>query len=67
MLFQWGKIDAFAAAKEGEEETEEQRELHLGRALRRFKQSTIWENYQEGKEQGLRQEENQKLEEDRET
>ena len=50
-------IKGIIAAKEGEEETEEQRELRLGRALRRFKQSTIWENYQEGKEQGLSREE----------
>ena len=50
-------IEGISVAKEGEEETEEQRELHLGRALRRFKQSTIWKNYQEGKEKGLSREE----------
>ena len=45
------------AAKEGEEETEEQRELGLGKALDTFKRSTIWQNYQEGKEKGLSREE----------
>ena len=34
-----------------------QRELRLGKALKRFKQSTIWKNYQEGKEKGLSREE----------
>ena len=51
-------IGGISAAKEGEEETEEQRELRLGNALRSFKQkSTIWKNYQEGKEKGLSREE----------
>ena len=50
-------IKGIIAAKEGEEETEEQRELGLGRALNQFKQRTIWKNYQEGKEQGLSREE----------
>ena len=51
-------IKGIIAAKEGEEETEEQRELRLGRALSTFKQkSTIWKNYQEGKEKGLSREE----------
>ena len=50
-------IRGIIAAKEGEEETEEQRELRLGQALRKFKQSTIWKNYQEGKEKGLSREE----------
>ena len=50
-------IGGIMAAKEGEEETEEQRELRLGKALIRFKQSTIWKNYQEGKEKGLSREE----------
>ena len=31
----------------------EERELGLGKALSNFKQSTIWKNYQEGKEKGL--------------
>ena len=51
------QINGISAAKEGEEETEEQRELRLGKALKRFKQSTIWKNYQEGKEKGLSREE----------
>ena len=51
------QINGIIAAKEGEEETEEQRELRLGKALIRFKQSTIWKNYQEGKEKGLSREE----------
>ena len=50
-------IKGIIAAKEGEEETEEQRELRLGKALNNFKQSTIWKNYQEGKEKGLSREE----------
>ena len=50
------KIKGISAAKEGEEETEEQRELRLGKALIKFKQSTIWKNYQEGKEKGLSRE-----------
>ena len=51
-------IQGIIAAKEGEEETEEQRELRLGQALGKFKrQSTIWKNYQEGKKQGLSREE----------
>ena len=50
-------IRGIIAAKEGEEETEEQRELRLGKALSKFKQSTIWKNYQEGKEKGLSREE----------
>ena len=50
-------IRGIIAAKEGEEETEEQRELRLGKALNKFKQSTIWKNYQEGKEKGLSREE----------
>ena len=50
------KIKGISAAKEGEEETEEQRELRLGKALNNFKQSTIWKNYQEGKEKGLSRE-----------
>ena len=50
-------IGGISAAKEGEEETEEQRELRLGNALKKFKQSTIWKNYQEGKEKGLSREE----------
>ena len=50
-------IGGISAAKEGEEETEEQRELRLGKALKKFKQSTIWKNYQEGKEKGLSREE----------
>ena len=50
-------IEGIEAAKEGEEKTEEQRELRLGNALRKFKQSTIWKNYQEGKEKGLSREE----------
>ena len=46
------------AVKEGEEETEEQREVRLGKALGNFKQqSSIWKNYQEGKEKGLSREE----------
>ena len=49
-------IEGIKTAKEGEEETEEQRELRLGKALIRFKQSTIWKNYQEGKEKGLSRE-----------
>ena len=51
------QINGISAAKEGEEETEEQRELRLGKALNKFKQSTIWKNYQEGKEKGLSREE----------
>ena len=52
------KIKGIIVAKEGEEETEEQRELRLGTALGNFKQqSTIWKNYQEGKEKGLSREE----------
>ncbi|MFQ8784681.1 MAG: DEAD/DEAH box helicase [Clostridia bacterium] len=51
------KIRGIRAVKEGEEETEEQRELRLGQALNTFKQSTIWKNYQEGKEKGLSREE----------
>ena len=51
------QINGIKIAKEGEEETEEQRELRLGQALNRFKQSTIWKNYQEGKEKGLSREE----------
>ena len=35
----------------------EERELGLGKALSNFKQSTIWKNYQEGKEKGLSREE----------
>ena len=35
----------------------EERELRLGKALNKFKQSTIWKNYQEGKEKGLSREE----------
>ena len=50
-------IEGIKTAKEGEEETEEQRELRLGNALNKFKQSTIWKNYQEGKEKGLSREE----------
>ena len=50
-------IKGIRVTKEGEEETEEQRELRLGRALGKFKQSTIWTNYQKGKEQGLSREE----------
>ena len=51
-------IRGIRAVKEGEEETEEQRELRLGRAFNTFKQkSTIWKNYQEGKEKGLSREE----------
>ena len=50
-------IEGIKAAKEGEEETEEQRELRLGKALKKFNQSTIWKNYQEGKEKGLSREE----------
>ena len=50
-------IRGIIAAKEGEEETEEQRELRLGNALRKFKKNTIWKNYQEGKEKGLSREE----------
>ena len=46
-------IKGIKAAKEGEE----QRELRLGLALKKFKQSTIWKNYQEGKEKGLSREE----------
>ena len=34
----------------------EERELRLGKALNKFKQRTIWENYQEGKEKGLSRE-----------
>ena len=49
-------IGGIKAAKEGEEETEEQIELRLGKALNKFKQSTIWKNYQEGKEKGLSRE-----------
>ena len=48
-------IRGIIAVKEGE--TEEQRELRLGHALIKFKQSTIWKNYQEGKEKGLSREE----------
>ena len=50
-------IKGIRVTKEGEEETEEQRELRLGRALGKFKQSTIWTKYQKGKEQGLSREE----------
>ena len=50
-------IEGIKAAKEGKEETEEQRELRLGKALNKFKQRTIWKNYQEGKEKGLSREE----------
>ena len=51
-------IRGIKTAKEGEEETEEQREVRLGKALGNFKQqSTIWKNYQEGKEKGLSREE----------
>ena len=50
-------IEGIKTAKEGEEETEEQRELRLGNALKKFKQNTIWKNYQEGKEKGLSREE----------
>ena len=49
-------IDGVKAAKEGEEETEEQRELRLGKTLGTFKQRDIWKNYQEGKEKGLSRE-----------
>ena len=35
----------------------EERGLGLGQALNKFKQSTIWKNYQEGKEKGLSREE----------
>ena len=48
------QINGISAAKE---ETEEQRELRLGKALNKFKQRTIWKNYQEGKEKGLSREE----------
>ena len=51
------QIKGISAAEEGERETEEQRELRLGRALSNFKRSSIWKNYQEGKEQGLKREE----------
>ena len=52
------KIKGIRVTKEGEEETEEQRELRLGRSLGNFKQqSAIWKNYQEGKEKGLSREE----------
>ena len=50
-------IRGISAAKEGEEETEEQREVRLGHALSTFKQKDIWKNYQEGKEQLLSREE----------
>ncbi len=53
--FQEANIRGIIAVKEGE--TEEQRELRLGHALIKFKQSTIWKNYQEGKEKGLSREE----------
>ena len=49
-------IKGIRAVKEGEEETEEQRELRLGQTLKKFKQKTIWKNYQEGKEKGLSRE-----------
>ena len=45
-----GKIGGIKTAKE-------ERELRLGKALISFKQSTIWKNYQEGKEKGLSREE----------
>ena len=51
------KIKGIRVTKEGEEETEEQRELRLGNALRKFKKNTSWKNYQEGKEKGLSREE----------
>ena len=52
------KIKGIIAVKEGEKETEDQREIRLGQALRSFKQqSAIWKNYQEGKEKGLSREE----------
>jgi len=50
-------IKGISIAKKGEQETEEQRELRLGKALGSFKVSIIWKNYQEGKEKGLRREE----------
>mgnify|MGYP004519223691 CR=1 FL=1 len=51
------KIIGISLAKEGEEETEEQREVRLGSALRTFKKRDIWTNYQKGKKQGLSREE----------
>ena len=52
------QINGIKTVKEGKEETEEQRELRLGKALGNFKhRSTIWKNYQEGKEKGLSREE----------
>ena len=51
------RIKRISAVKKGEEETEEQREARLGIALSSFKQSDIWKNYQEGKEQLLSREE----------
>ena len=50
-------IEGISIAKKGEQETEEQRELRLGKALNSFKQSAIWKNYQKGKKQGLSLEE----------
>ena len=51
------KIKGIIAVKEGEKETEDQREIRLGQALSTFKQKDIWKNYQEGKEKGLSREE----------
>ena len=50
-------IAGVKAVQEGEQETEEQRELRLGRTLNIFKTTTIWKKYQEGKEKGLSREE----------
>ena len=44
-------------AQKEEQETEEQRELRLGKALSHFKQKPIWINYQKGKNEGLSREE----------
>ena len=51
------RIAGVKAVQEGEQETEEQRELRLGRTLNTFKTTTIWKKYQEGKEKGLSREE----------
>ena len=44
-------------AQKEEQETEEQRELRLGKALSHFKQTPMWTDYQKGKKEGLSREE----------
>ena len=50
-------IKGINVAEKGKQETEDQRELRLGKKLKRFKESAIWKKYQEGKKQGLNREE----------